>query len=248
MDELKVDDPSVEPWWSMFWQLLQMLAPGSRDFWMFELDDMRTLGSTPVTYQRSLKFFKALVMFAVENAPNSQLLAGIEEIKKVVPNLTWHSCKVTMVDAAVHANEDSVAISIQAHHSSPALVEKYTRNRSHIPLQLISRVLKQMRDEWSPVFKPALPVLGQPQEEETFSADEDDEEDAPMFYVRKSAVAPSMKQILAQKFHVYAVGDLSHLACKAVQLNQCEPVGSKLPDLDLLCKRCKAARPDLFPK
>jgi len=122
--QLKQDDPSVEPWLSTFWQLSQMLAPGSRDFWMYELDDLHTMGSTPVTYQRSLKFFKALIAFGIDNAPNSQLLPNIDELKAIVPTLTWHSCKVTMVDAAVHANEDSVAISIQAHHSSPALVEK----------------------------------------------------------------------------------------------------------------------------
>ncbi len=80
------------------------------------------------------------------------------------------------------------------------------------------------------------------------TADEDEDDEAPMFYVRKSAVAPSMKSILAQRFHVNAAGDLSHLACNSVQIAKCEPVGSKLPDQDLLRKRCKAARPDLFPK
>ena len=244
--ELQESDPTALPWLATFWTLFQQLAPGSRDFWMFELDDIHNLGSTPVTYQRSLKVFKALVMFAVDNAPNAGLLPDIDELRAGVAGLTWHSCKVTMVDAAVHANEDSVAISIQAHHAGPGLVEKYTRNRSHIPLALVSRVLQKMREEWTPIFPPEPPAPGQAPEEVTFSEDEIAEDDVPMFYVRKSAVAPSLKKIMAQKFHVTAVGDRSHLACNAVQLASCEPAGSDLPDQDLLCKRCRQARPDLF--
>ena len=212
---------------------------------MFEMDDMHALGTVPVTYQRSLKVFNALIQFAIDTVPNTDLIPDIAKIRAVAGSLTWHSCKVTMIDAAVHANEDSVAISIQAHHSSPALVEKYTRNRSHIPLALVSRVLKQMREEWSPQLV-SIHAPGQPPEIDQFSEDEVEEHDAPLFYVRNCKVAPTLKKILAQKFHVSALGDLSHLACNAVLLELCEPVGSDLPDIDLLCKRCRAARPDLF--
>ena len=238
--------PAAIPWLATFWTLFTQLAPGSRDFWMFELDTIHTLGSTPVTYHRSLKVFRPLILFALDNAPNSDSLPDITEIRTAIASLTWHSCKVTMVDAAVHANEDSVAISIQAHHASTALVEKYTRNRSHIPLALVSRVLQKMREEWTPVFQPEPHEPGQAPEDVAFSEDELDDDDMPMFYVRKSAVAASLRRIMAQKFHVTAVGDRSHLACNAVQLARCEPVGSDLPDIDLLCKRCRLARPDMF--
>ena len=45
-----------------------------------------------------------------------------------------HSCKVTLIDAAVHAGFDPVPISIQAHHANTDLVIKYTRNQTGVPL------------------------------------------------------------------------------------------------------------------
>ena len=52
------------------------------------------------------------------------------------------------------------------------------------------------------------------------------------------------KRILSQKIHVTAAGNPSAIACGLVEINDCEALGSVLPDVELLCKRCKSARPD----
>ena len=110
---------------------------------------------------------------------------------------------------------------------------------------MIQRVVKQIKDDWQhlkplPAGSISLLVI-----DEDFSEDEVGELDAPLFFVRISIVNATAKRILSQKIHVTAAGNPAAIACGRVEIEACEPLGSVLPDVELLCKFCKNARPDL---
>ena len=149
-----------------------------------------------------------------------------------------------MISASVHAGEYAVAVSIQAHHNGPGLVEKYTRARTAILLRMIQRVLPQIQDHWQllkplPAGSTTLLVI-----DEDFSEDEVGELGAPLFFVRISYLNDTAKRIPSQKIQVTAAGNPAAIACGRVEIEACEPLVSVLPDVELLCKFCKNARPD----
>ena len=92
-----------------------------------------------------------------------------------------------------------------------------------------------------------MPVgaIGPPAVDEDFSEDEPDEIDTAMFYVRCSTLKATEKRIQHQRIHVTAQGNSAALACGRMDIKLCEALGSVLPDIELLCKFCKNARPDL---
>ena len=126
LEEVLVYAPHARPWLSSFWDLLQEVAPGSRDFWMYEVNDLHLLGDGPITYQRSLKVLRSLLLLAVSEVVKLEAIKGVdfEKLKVLIEEITWHSAKVTMISASVHAGEDAVTVSIQAHHKGTGLVEK----------------------------------------------------------------------------------------------------------------------------
>ena len=109
---------------------------------------------------------------------------------------------------------------------------------------MIQRVLRQIKDDWRPL-KPlpagsiTLPVI-----DEDFSEDEVGELEALLFFVRHFILNVTAKRILSQKIHVTAAGNPAAIACGRVVIEACEALGSVLPDVELLCKFCKNARPD----
>ena len=102
---------------------------------MRELDDHDAVIDQPMSYSRGITFAQDLLKFVLNSfgLPAEQVDAMLE----LVPKLTWHSCKVTLINAAVQAGENVLAVSIQAHHSNTMLVEKYAENKAHVPLQII---------------------------------------------------------------------------------------------------------------
>ena len=148
-----------------------------------------------------------------------------------------------MVDAAVHKGEDSGVVSMQAHHANTALVEKYTRTRSALPMKMVARVLEDFRSKWRPASLALVPVLGE-------TADFSDEEllgEPAIFYVKQTTVLATERKIMLQKFHVTDAVDGSKLACNKFALAACMPIGPDVPDPELMCKVCKLNRSDLFP-
>ena len=66
-----------------------------------------------------------------------------KELGDTVNNLTAHSARVTMLDAAVHAGRSTEEIGLQANWKNPGpLVFKYTRNRSAIPAKMVQQLVR----------------------------------------------------------------------------------------------------------
>ena len=156
-----------------------------------------------------------------------------------------HSCKVTMIDAAVHHGEDPLPISMQAHHANTDLVIKYARNQGDVPLKMLGRLVRDLKGQWQPpVGLPSLIGSAVVLDAEEASSDDGLTDDLPLFYVRKQKV--TAQSLFSLKFHVTSANNADQLACNKRALVKCEPVGPDLPYRSLLCKACAAARPDLF--
>ena len=109
---------------------------------------------------------------------------------------------------------------------------------------MMQRVVKQISDDWRPLRPLPAGSTTPLVVDDDFSEDEVGELDAPLFFVRNSTLNATAKRILSQKIHVTAAGNPAAIACGRVEIEACESLGSVLPDVELLCKFCKNARPD----
>jgi hypothetical protein len=239
LNEVDDDGFARRSWLEIFWELFQQSAMSDRDFWMFEIESWTQFSTSEVTYHRGLKCFKGLCASATKTFIPDERKA---DLAKLIPSITWHSCRVTLLSAAVHAGVDALPISMQANHANTDLIVKYTRDRRTVPLKMVGQLLADLRSQWIP--QPDNSTLALKGEEDQFSADDEDDT-APVYYMKKSKV--SSRSILSQKFHITAIDDLVHLACSHVQLSDCDPIGHEIPDISVLCIRCRKNRPDLWP-
>ena len=67
---------------------------------------------------------------------------------------TWHSCRVTMIDLAGQAGRSTTEMILQMHSKSPAMAEKYQRQRLAIPLAMVRELCDLHKTE-----QPPLPIL-----------------------------------------------------------------------------------------
>ena len=218
-------------WLQTGWDLL-CLDDLDRDHWVCELGTREHFVSGPPTYQRSVQWLKFLARFSLNHyfiGPELRL----KELIAIVPTLTAHSARVTMLDAAVHAGRSTEEIGLQANWKNPGpLVLKYTRNRTNIPAQMIQQLVKDMAEQAHPVEP----------DQDTFLDDSDETAlDEVQFFIKTFTSRPDHDF----RYHCSAVDDFEVLACKRLSREDCTAVGSALPDVAMLCKHCARARPDV---
>ena len=134
---------SGSDWLRPGWQLLQNEHFGlARDFWMRDLNSREAFREAPAQYQRSVQWLKFIGRYALthyHDGPDTEF----KELGDTVNNLTAHSARVTMLDAAVHAGRSTEEIGLQANWKNPGpLVFKYTRNRSAIPAKMVQQLVR----------------------------------------------------------------------------------------------------------
>ena len=148
-EELSEDGCVFRPWLVVFLELFELHAAGDRDFWMFEMTDLDAFSDTaPISYVRGLRFLKATLAEAVikSQLPDKRRVA----LSRIIQQTTWHSLRVTLLNAAVHAGVEALPISMQANHANTDLVVKYTRDRRQVPLQMAGKLLGDLRRSWQP--------------------------------------------------------------------------------------------------
>ena len=97
-------------WVAAFVALSAVVAPTARDFWMFELDVDSAgtffLSNKVVTFPRAVKVLRICLARSLTEAEADRQVVfrpdQRQEILSAVPRVTMHSCKVTMINAAVH--------------------------------------------------------------------------------------------------------------------------------------------------
>ena len=221
----------VQNWLQVGWDLFLEQDFPERDFWMQELNTRDMFMDRPPTHQRSVKwlqFFSGCVVEALNLKAGSRALT-IESVTK----LTAHSCRVTLLDAAVHAGRSTEEIGLQANWKDPGpLVLKYTRNRSSVPATMIKQLVRDLSQEKHPFVE----------DEETMLTDAfDDDQDGMEFFTK----TPAPGTYYDYKFHATALGDPDALACKKFPMSECTSVGNVLPDISVFCKACARHRPDI---
>ena len=123
----------------------------------------------------------------------------------ILQKVTWHTCRVTLLSAAVHEQKDAQAIALQANWKNPSsLVLKYARDRRSIPLRMVGELVQALRHDWQPpIAMEEANDVPQP-----FSEDEEVLGQRPdQFYVRKAEVGACGRRIMAMKFHVLDASD-----------------------------------------
>ena len=152
---------------------------------------------------------------------------------RCMAELTAHSCRVTLLDAAVHAGRSTEEIGLQANWKNPGpLVLKYTRNRTSVPAVMVKQLVQDLtnNDHFSQ------------EDKDTILTDVCDQElEGIQFFIK----TPAPGSYYDYKYHCTALGDAESIACSRFEFHDCTAVGSDLPDLASLCKSCARHRPDI---
>ena len=203
-------------------------------FGYLELNTRSEFIQLPPTYARSVKWLKVFVQQAIVQAPHD---AMAEEQKtaliRSMAELTAHSCRVTLLDAAVHAGRSTEEIGLQANWKNPGpLVLKYTRNRTAVPATMIKQLVRDLTQEEHFVQEDKNTVLTDVCDQEL---------EGIQFYIK----TPAQGSYYDYKYHCTVLGDPESIACSRFDFQDCTAVGSDLPDLSALCKSCARHRPDI---
>ncbi len=219
-------------WLEVGWAAFKRLLPRDRDFWIPELNTVAQFKDHPPTYQRSVQWFKYFARQASDRRPELEPQEKHEDAVAIA-NITAHSCRVTLLDAAVHAGKSAQEIGLQANWKDPGpLVLKYTRNRTQVPALMIKSLVQDLVAAGHPTQELEDAVLVDARESELSS---------PEFFIK----IPAQERAYEYKYHVTALNDQSVLACGKFLISDCQSVGSILPDPSVLCKACARSRPDI---
>lgn len=178
-----------------------------------------------------LKVFvqQAIVVASTEVIPHENKSALIREMAE----LTAHSCRVTLLDAAVHAGRSTEEIGLQANWKNPGpLVLKYTRNRTSVPATMIKQLVQDLTRNDHFIQE----------DKNTVITDVCDQElEGVQFFIKN----PAPGSYYDYKYHCTALWDPESIACSRFDFHDCTAVGSDLPDISALCKSCARHRPDI---
>ena len=103
----------------------------------------------------------------------------------------------------------------------------------------------QISDEWRPLVPPAAGSTAARLLDDDFSENETGKPEVPLFFVRLFTRNVTTKRFLSQKFYATAAANPFAIACGLVEIDDCEALGSVLPDVEPHCKRYKNSRQDL---
>ena len=99
------------------WGLLQK-EDLDRDYWIRDLNTRDAFRDVPAVYQRSLQWLRCFCKFAL-----NQFHEGPEyefkQLEQQLMQITAHSARVTLLDAAVHAGRSAEEIGLQANWKTP---------------------------------------------------------------------------------------------------------------------------------
>ena len=120
-----------------------------------------------------------------------------------INKLTMHSCRVTLLDAAVHAGRTTEEIGLQANWKNPGpLVLKYTRNRSAVPALMVKQLVRDLVQGERPVQE----------DDDTILVDANDHELSSFeFFIRN----PSPGSYYEYKYHCTSSSDEGLTACNS---------------------------------
>ena len=220
-------------WLEYGWDLFSKDGLPDRDYWVPELNARDEFKRESPTHSRSLQWLKYIARKAVDSCA---LLENDEKVScaRKVNTFTLHSCRVTLLDAAVHARRSTEEIGLQANWKNPGpMVLKYTRNRSSVPAQMVKSLVQGLVQEYQPESADDEAIL--------FNAGDSDLA-VDEFFIKQ----PAPGSYYEYKFHCISDQDNEYTACNKFLISECSSVGSTLPGVSVLCKACARCKPDLL--
>ena len=218
-------------WLERGWEIMHRSSL-DRDFWIPELNTRTMFLNKPPTYQRTVQWIKFFTFTAWSEDHPEKSVENLK-VQTALRELTAHSCRVTLLDAAVHAGRSTEEIGLQANWKDPGpLVLKYTRNRSSVPATMIKQLVRELVQEQHPTVEDENTLLV-------------DAADSDLDHIEFFTKIQAGKSSYDYKFHTTALGDPSTIACNKLSIDDCTSVGNVLPDLSVFCKACAKVRPDI---
>ena len=218
-------------WLGVGWELFTKHENLDRDYWVRELNTRSSWLDRPPTHQRSVQWFRVFAHQATilnSTIPKEERRVLIEQLKGV----TAHSCRVTLLDAAVHAGRSTEEIGLQANWKNPGpMVLKYTRNRSSVPATMIKQLVRDLVQESHPAKEDEDTILIDAQDVDLSTHE---------FFMQQARNTKGYDY----KWHLVSVDDPTTTACRRLELGECRSVGTILADDSILCKACVKSRPD----
>ena len=92
------------------------------DYFMKELDSAERFGDRPATYQRSVLWLRYVLTTAASDDLKRGLISppDLKGHLQLIQEITWHSCRVTLLSAAVQAQVPDKEIGLQANWKNPS--------------------------------------------------------------------------------------------------------------------------------
>ena len=215
-------------WFKAGWEAFQPYVD-DRDFFIWDLRTEKEFDRVPVSYTRSMAWLKFVLGEALGLAIDSDLIkeSEREKLQQDIQVITWHSMRVTMLDAAVHAGVDDKAIGLQANWKDPGpLVLKYARKRKDLSISMVKNLATQLREQWKP-------------NPEEFQVDDqaDVVEPVTIEFVAKNNASATRISAADVKYHIFHQGH-NATQCGRLEIADCVSFGSEPPGD--ICKICLA--------
>ena len=218
-------------WLEIGWHRFKEFS-ADRDFFIWDLKSAGEFEDAPITYSRSLAWLKYCMLQSLElrskkghvtSEKAAELITGIHSI-------SWHSMRVTLLDAAVKNQVDTKIIGLQANWRDPGpMVLKYARQRKDLSVTMVKKLAKDLREAWTP-------------DAAHFEADDDPDVVEPSVaeYVLKDNVSEKALSTSDVKFHIVnrAINPDFSL-CGKIPLGEAVSFGTEPPGP--ICKLCETA-------
>ena len=217
-------------WFEAGWEAFQPFID-DRDFFIWDLMTEKEFDRAPISYTRSMAWLKFFLGKALNGAIGANLIKEEERdgLEKEVQMITWHSMRVTMLDAAVHSGVDDKAIGLQANWKDPGpMVLKYARKRKDLSIRMVKNLAIELREGWTP----------DPKE---FGVDDQVEvvEPVPIEFVAKNNTSATRISAADVKFHIFHRGlNNTQTLCGRLEIDDCISFGAEPPGD--ICKICLA--------
>ena len=136
---------SGEEWMEDGWSAASF-EMDDRDYCMKELESAERFCDRPATYQRSVLWLRYVLTTAASDEMKRGHISP-PDLKGAAH--TGHSCRVTLLPAAVQAQVPDKEIGLQANWKNPSqLVLKYARSRKEISIEMVKRLTKRIASDW----------------------------------------------------------------------------------------------------
>lgn len=218
-------------WLEIGWHRFKEFS-SDRDFFMWDLKSAEEFDTVPISYSRSLAWLKFCMVKAVELTVEKGHLEQViaNELAVGIQGVSWHSMRVTLLDAAVKNQVDSKIIGLQANWRDPGpMVLKYARQRKDLSVAMVKKLAKDLRETWTP-------------DKDQFEADDDPDVVEPSMseFVLKDNVSEKALTSSEVKYHIVNRSinpDFS--LCGKIPLTEAVSFGSEPPGP--VCKLCENA-------